>query len=274
MEANHVENAGNAENVSSVPSVPVVEAGNKTKKPMGMGASLKRTENILGWVYISPMVIGLLVFTAIPIIMSIMAMFYQWDKSLLLFESKFVGFDNIKSIFGGLDSATYWKAFGNTWKFALQLPLGMIIGLFLALAMNRDMKGVQAFRVIYYIPGVMSVVAVTIVWQNMFNLDGYINALLGSNMDWLKDDFGITFVVNLLLIWKGVGYTTLMFIAGLQSVSTDQIEAAKIDGANSWTILIKITLPALYPIIFYLFVTGLMGANRLFLPNTASITTP
>ena len=190
---------------------------------MGMGASLKRTENILGWVYISPMVIGLLVFTAIPIIMSIMAMFYQWDKSLLLFESKFVGFDNIKSIFGGLDSATYWKAFGNTWKFALQLPLGMIIGLFLALAMNRDMKGVQAFRVIYYIPGVMSVVAVTIVWQNMFNLDGYINALLGSNMDWLKDDFGITFVVNLLLIWKGVGYTTLMFIAGLQSVSTDQI---------------------------------------------------
>ena len=77
MEANHVENAGNAENVSSVPSVPVVEAGNKTKKPMGMGASLKRTENILGWVYISPMVIGLLVFTAIPIIMSIMAMFYQ-----------------------------------------------------------------------------------------------------------------------------------------------------------------------------------------------------
>ncbi len=264
MEANHVENAGNAENVSSVPSVPVVEAGNKTKKPMGMGASLKRTENILGWVYISPMVIGLLVFTAIPLIMSIMAMFYQWDKSQLLFESKFVLFDNIKSIFGGLDSATYWKAFGNTWKFALQLPLGMIIGLFLALAMNRDMKGVQAFRVIYYIPGVMSVVAVTIVWQNMFNLDGYINALLGSNMDWLKDDFGITFVVNLLLIWKGVGYTTLMFIAGLQSVSTDQIEAAKIDGANSWTILIKITLPALYPIIFYLFVTGLMGAMQIF----------
>lgn len=269
MESNRVENLENiedAEDVMNVSPVADIETSkNEPEKPKGLGSNLKKMENLVGWAYISPMVIGLIVFTAIPLIMSIMAMFYDWDGIHSLFDSQFVGFDNIKQIFdGGLRSKLYWQAFGNTWKFVLQLPIGMVIGLFLALAMNRDMKGVQTFRVIYYIPGVMSIVAVAIVWQNMFNLDGYINGFLGTTTDWLGTNGGVTFVVNFLLVWKGVGYTTLMFIAGLQSVSTDQIEAAKIDGANSWIILLKITLPALYPIIFYLFVTGLMGAMQMF----------
>lgn len=265
MNANHVESVENTGGVSSAPDVSFDEGKKRGKKPTSMGASLKRTENILGWVYISPMIIGLIVFTAIPLVMSIIAMFYDWNGVTSLFDARSVGFQNFEQVlFKGPNHELYWKAFGNTLKFVVQLPIGMVISLFLALAMNRDMKGVQAFRVIYYIPGVMSIVAVAIVWQNMFNINGYINGILGTKVDWLGSDIGVFLVVNLLLIWKGVGYTTLMFIAGLQSVSTDQIEAAKIDGANSWTILIKITLPALYPIIFYLLVTGLMGAMQMF----------
>ena len=236
------------------------------KKPHKNG--LTKMENIVGWAYISPMVIGLLVFTAIPLIMSIMAMFYRWDGIHGLFDSKFVGFEHIKSIFKGEYAVTYWNAIKNTLIFTLQLPIGMILGMFLALAMNRQMKGVQTFRVLYYLPGVMSIVAVAIVWQNIFAADGYINTFVmnagGEPVKWLNSNLGVAFVVNLLLVWKGVGYTSLMFVAGLQSVSTDQIEAAKIDGANSWIILLKITLPALYPTIFYLFVTGLMGALQMF----------
>ena len=153
---------------------------------------------------------------------------------------------------------------GNTLIFAIQLPVGMILGMFLALGMNRKMRSANTFRVLYYLPSVMSIVAVTIVWQNLFAGEGSINHLFGSHTRWLTDDAGLAFVVNLLLIWKGIGYTSLMFIAGLQSVSTDQIEAAKIDGANGWIILLKITLPALYPTIFYLFVTGLMGSLQMF----------
>jgi len=264
-----MEKVENAEDVAVDENVESVEIKKKEKKgPKGLGSNLKKTENILGWVYISPMLIGLLVFTAVPLIMSIMAMFYEWDGIHGLTESPAAGFKHFASIFGGLDSKTYWQAFGNTLKFAIQLPVGLILGLFLALGMNRDMKGVQAFRVIYYLPGVMSIVAVSIVWQNLFKADGSINQLImgmgGKPVQWLNSNGGVTFTVNLLLIWKGVGYTSLMFVAGLQSVSTDQIEAAKIDGANSWTILLKITLPALYPIIFYLFVTGLMGAMQMF----------
>ena len=241
------------------PSVRVVPP--QPVKPDRTG-NVKRTENILGWVYISPMVIGLLLFTLVPLIMSIIGMFYVWDPKYSLFSAKAAGFDNFKQIFGGANSDLYWKSFGNTLIFAIQLPVGMVLGLFLALAMNRDMKGVQTFRVLYYIPCVMSVVAVSIVWQKLFGAGGTIDTLFHNRM--LDNPGGIYFVINLFLIWKGIGYTTLMFIAGLQSVSTDQIEAAKIDGANSWIILLKITLPALYDTIFYLFVTGLMGALQMF----------
>lgn len=231
---------------------------------------LKRRETLIGWLYISPMLVGIAFFTAIPLVMSILGMFRNWNGIQSVFDSPSVGLDNFRHIFGGKDSATYWKAFGNTLIFTLQLPICMILGIFLAMAMNRKMKGVQAFRVIYYLPGVMSIVAVAIVWQNLFKNDGSINALLlnwhliKEPIAWLKTDAAVGVTVNLLLIWKGVGYSTLMFLAGLQSVSTDQIEAAKIDGATSWTIFLKITLPALYPIIFYLFVTGVMGSLQMF----------
>ncbi len=247
-----------------------VQAKAPSKKPkQNLSHALQRQENLIGWLYISPMVIGILVFTAIPLIMSIMSMFYEWDGLRSLFESEPVGWKWFQSIFGGLNSHDYWNSFLNTLVFAIQLPICLVLGFFLAVAMNRNMKGVQAFRVIYYLPGVMSIVAVSIVWQNLFKYGGTIDQLFMKNgatdsLMLLDSRAGAAFTVNLLLVWKGVGYTTLMFIAGLQSVSPDQIEAAKIDGANSWTILMKITLPALYPTIFYLFVTGLMGSLQMF----------
>ena len=229
---------------------------------------LRWRENAVGWLYVSPMLIGIALFTAIPLVMSIMAMFYNWTGYTSLFESKFLGMENIKSVLYGLNSDLYWRSVLNTLLFALQLPICLILGMFLALGMNRKMRSAQTFRVIYYLPGVMSIVAVTIVWQNIFKADGSINNLLQTlhlpTVKWLSSKSGVAFTVNLLQVWKGVGYSTLMFIAGLQSVSTDQIEAAKIDGADSGRILLKITLPALYPIIFYLFVTGLMGSLQMF----------
>lgn len=265
IEANTMEAATSMDDMQVAPE-------KKGRKPNhSLSHTLQRKETLIGWLYISPMVIGLLVFTAIPFIMSLIAMFYDWDGIHGLFESAFVGGKWFQSIFDthGMNSEMYWKAMGNTLIFAIQLPICLVIGFFLAIAMNRDMKGVQVFRVIYYIPGVMSVVAVSIVWRNIFKEDGTINQLLFNmgvkeGIGWLTENAGVAFTVNLLLVWKGVGYSTLMFIAGLQSVSPDQIEAAKIDGANSWVILMKITLPALYPTIFYLFVTGLIGALQMF----------
>ncbi len=231
-------------------------------------SALKRKENIVGWLYCLPMLLGIAAFTAIPLAMSFASMFFDWNGIIALWDSEFVGWKNFVSIFGGMNSELYWNALKNTFIFAIQLPVCMFIGLFFGLAMNRKMRFVQTFRILYYLPSVMSIVAVSIVFQKLFEYDGFINTLLmnmgASKVDWLVSDGGIAFTVNFLLVWKGVGYSALMFIAGLQSVSTDQIEAARIDGANPTMIFLKITLPALYPILFYLFVTGLIGGLQIF----------
>ena len=226
---------------------------------------LKKQENIVGWLFCSPIIIGMLVFTALPLIFSIMSMFYHWTGVKFITDSRPAYWDNFKTIFGGTGEAElFWKSMLNTLLFMIQLPVGLILGIFLGLAMNRQMKGVQAFRILYYLPSVMSIVAVTIVFQHLFEPTGYINSLFHSNIGWLDTRPGLTFTANFMMVWKGCGYTSLMYIAGLQSVSTDQLEAARIDGANGWTIFRKITLPALYPITFYLLVTGMMGALQVF----------
>lgn len=231
---------------------------------------LKRRENLIGWLYVSPFLIGIAVFTLVPFVMSIIAMFYAWNGVDGLLESPMVGWQNFHDIFAfdGLETQKYWNSMLHTLVFAIQLPICLILGILLALAMNRKMRGVQTFRVLYYLPGVMSIVAVTIVWQKMFESSGIVNTFLQNlglkSVKWLSSESGIYFTVNLLQVWKGIGYSTLMFIAGLQSVSTDQLEAARMDGANEFKVFTAITLPALYPIIFYLFVTGLMGALQMF----------
>ena len=231
---------------------------------------LQRKETLMGWLYVSPFIIGIAVFTLVPFIISIVAMFYNWKPEQTIFEATANGWQNFYNIFSskGANTADYWKTYANTLILAIQLPVCLILGILLALAMNRKMRGVQAFRVIYYLPGIMSVVAVTIVWQKMFDEFGIINTLLQKlnlkTVNWLHSKAGMYFTVNFLQVWKGVGYSTLMFIAGLQSVSTDQIEAARIDGATERKVFTAITLPALYPILFYLLITGLMGALQMF----------
>lgn len=268
QQAAEVQAAAEDQLIEGVAGVP----NGKNKK--NKGSNLRKQENLIGWIYIAPMVIGLVLFSLIPIILSIVSMFYRYDGSTQISDWVAVGGENFKKIFGGMHSKEYWDSFANTLLFAIQLPLGMIIGMFLALGMNRSMRGVQTFRIIYYIPCVMSVVAVTVVWKKLFAQNGIIDNMF-HNSDayvtnpedqflWLDSRVGIVITVTLLQIWKGVGYTALMFIAGLQSVSTDQLEAARIDGAGPWTILYKITLPALYPIIFYLLVTGLIGSLQMF----------
>ena len=246
---------------AAVPAVPVREGQKKPKKPSN---PMAKRENLVGWLFCSPIIVGILVFTALPVILSLISMFYEWrGGSTFVTDAQMIGFDNFKKVFGDPEKK-YLISLKNMILFAIQIPIGLFLGMFLGIAMNRAMKGVQTFRILYYLPSVMSVVAVTLVFQKMFNVSGYINNLLGTKVNWLDSKAGMAFTVNFMMIWKGVGYTALMYVAGLQSVSTDQLEAARIDGANAWVIFYKITLPALYPITFYLLVTGIMGGLQVF----------
>ncbi len=234
----------------------------EVSKPKGRRLGWK--ENYVGWLYCLPIIIGILIFTAFPIILSLYSTVLDWSGFQEIFDAKVIGFDNFKTVFTGIYSKTFWKALGNTITMMVQIPISMLLGVLLALGMNRKMAGAKVFRVLYYLPCITSVVAVTILFNRMFSLNGAINSLFGKEINWLQDDVLVKVVVNILILWKGLGYSTLMYLAGLQSVSTDQIEAAKIDGASGAKIFLKITMPALYPITFYLLVTGIMGGLQIF----------
>lgn len=236
-------------------------------KPKGRRLGWK--ENYVGWLYCLPIIIGILTFTLFPIILSISSMFLRWESPQKIWDAEFIGMANIKQLFVGIDKDRFWKALGNTFFMMLNLPVSMLLGVLLALAMNRKMPGAKVFRVLYYVPCITSVVAVTILFTKLFDDNGVINGILETlgkktPARWLTDDVLVKVTVNILIIWKGLGYSVLMYLAGLQSVSTDQIEAAKIDGATGAKIFTKITLPALYPITFYLLVTGVMGGLQIF----------
>ena len=152
-----------------------------------------------------------------------------------------------------------------TYIYYLILFLGMILSIFLAVCMSRDIKGTNAFRVIYYIPTVASVVSISLVWNRLFNLDGAINQIIGSSVPWLTGSPTLRKITILILTtWKGLGGSVILFVAGMNGVNASYHEAAEIDGANAWSIFWRITLPQLYPTIFYVLVTSVIGGMQIY----------
>lgn len=200
-----------------------------------------------------------------PLAFSAYAGFTDWSS---LGDLNFVGWDNFAEIF---EDEKFWKALYNTFFYMIGIPIGMILAIVLAMAMNRDMPGVKVFRVIYYIPVVSSIVAVAILWRWVYNGDfGILNQLL---WDWFKVK-GPNWMYNVdtvkpgliaMMVWKGVGFTTLLYLAGLQNIPQSYYEAAQIDGASSLRTFRKITLPLLHPISFFVVITSVIGGSQLFI---------
>lgn len=232
------------------------------------GRRLGWKENYVGWLFCLPIIIGILVFTLTPILLSLYSTVLDWSGFRSIFDAENIGFKNFKDVFSGVYSKIFYKSFANTFWMMLNIPVSMLLGVLLALGMNRKMAGAKTFRVLYYLPSITSIVAVTVLFQKLFAYDGTMNQLLAKvgipQQRWLTDNVMVKLTVNVLILWKGLGYSSLMYLAGLQSVSTDQIEAAQIDGAGSYVRFTKIVLPALYPITFYLLVTGVMGGLQVF----------
>jgi multiple sugar transport system permease protein len=209
-------------------------------------------------------ILQFLLFTAGPFFFSIYASFTDWNS---MGDRNFIGLDNYFELFA---DERFWKALANTFWYMIGIPIGMIWALGLALAFNRTMAGVKVFRVIYYIPVVSSIVAVSILWRWLYNGDyGLINQFLmwGFNIkgpNWMYNAITVKPGITAMMVWKGVGYTALLYLAGLQTLPKSYYEAAVVDGASSWTIFRKITLPLLTPISFFIVITGVIGGAQLF----------
>ena len=224
-------------------------------------------DNIWGYAFVLIPIIGNIIFIMIPFFMSIYASFTSWPLGQKITSAKWIGVRNYITMF---NMPLFWKSLGNTLFYMLGIPIGLVLAIFHALLMNRDTKYENVFRVIYYTPAVTSVVAITFVFQRMFMSDGgAINSFLASigmqnPPNWMSNPKYTKWVIIIMAIWRGLGSSIIMYIAGMQAISKSYYEAAKIDGASWFYTFRKITLPLLRPVTFYLLVTGIIGGAQMY----------
>jgi multiple sugar transport system permease protein len=225
------------------------------------------SENIAGYAFISPFIIGFLAFTIIPMAISLYLSFTNYD---LFSTPKWIGLDNYIEMFTGDEK--FWHSLQVTFTYVLAgVPLRLAFALCVAMLLNRASKGVGIYRTLFYLPSIIGgSVAVAIMWRNIFGNDGTINALLffmGINKKilWYQDPTSALWTLILLSIWQ-FGSSMLIFLAGLKNIPPTYYEAASVDGANGLQQFFKITLPQLSPIIFFNLVMQTISAFMTFTP--------
>ncbi len=293
----------------------------KKRKPINQQ---KLQDNIWGWTFCIPLIVGTVLFIYIALILAVLISFTRWktgssvniwgvlgDYGTYIMDAKSGGpFAWYKNIFtynisiNGSDliyNETGSYLF-NTVFYMIGIPIGMVLAVFFAVCMSRDIKGGNVFRVLYYLPCVASTVSVIYTFKIVFGVNGVINQLFNcapsdtySGFIWIPvapsagnswvtllgldpTKYTSQFMINqywcqglitkcvivIMSVWKGLGGTIILYLAGLSGVNASTKEAAQIDGANGWQIFWKVTMPDLYPVIFYNIVTSVIGGLQIY----------
>ncbi|MBI5706809.1 MAG: sugar ABC transporter permease [Armatimonadetes bacterium] len=228
--------------------------------------------NLVGYLFISPWLIGFLAFTAWPFLQSIYLSFTRYN---IVSEPKWVGLANYRMLL--TQDELFWKSALVTVKFAaLSVPLGIVFGVGLALLLNANVKGIAVFRTIFYLPSIVPVVATSVLFIWLLNPTiGLINRLLAvfgiHGPSWLNTAPWAFYSLVMLALW-GVGGSMIIYLAGLKDIPVHLYEAATLDGASGLRKLRHITLPMLTPVIFFNLVMGIIGAFQTF--TQAYVMTP
>jgi multiple sugar transport system permease protein len=223
-----------------------------------------RRQALAGYLFIAPAMVIFFVFTLLPVAIALYLSFTNYDVFTRL---DWIGAANYQDV---LDDEFFWRALVNTTTYtAWTIPLSMGIGLGLALLLNQKLRGLGLYRTIYYVPVVTSMVAVAMIWIQLFDpvygvLSNALESIGITGIDWLGDPNLAMPSVIAVSVWKVIGWNMLIYLAGLQGIPEHLKEAAAIDGANRWQSFFKITLPLLQPTTFFIFVTSLIGAFQVF----------
>jgi raffinose/stachyose/melibiose transport system permease protein len=213
-----------------------------------------------------PALLIYIVFAIYPILQSFYYSLMEWDGFT---EMKFVGLQNFKDLF---QDALFWNSAKNNIFVVVASVLGQIpIALFIALLLNRKLKGVKIFRTIGFMPVVLSTVVVSLTWNLIYNTkDGMINQLLRAvGLDslahnWLGDTKYAMISVCVTVVWQFIGLYLIIFLAALQNVPEEVLEAAKMDGASEWLTTWKITVPMIWDTIIVAVILCISGSLRTF----------
>ncbi len=231
-----------------------MESGKKSFLTSGQKRKIRN--NMTGYAFILPNLIGYTVFVFIPVVFSFILSVMSWDGSQR--PMQFVGLDNFTDIFG---DRIFRGALQHTISYALMTVLPtLVLALLLAVLLNSKLRGVAIFRTAFYFPYIASIVAVGAVWNMLFQPDmGPINEILRflgmqNPPRWVVDKNWAMVSVSIVSIWKYMGYYMIVYLAALQGISNSLYEAASIDGAKGWQKLWYITIPMLTPTTFFVLI--------------------
>ncbi|MBK8267885.1 MAG: sugar ABC transporter permease [Planctomycetes bacterium] len=230
------------------------------------------SEEIAGLSMVSPWVIGFMAFTAFPIFLSLALSFCRWSSLTTLDHAQFVGWDNFRSLFG--KDTTFYHALKATALYALlTVPTGQLAALIAAMLLNRESKWIGIFRSIWYLPGVLAGVGMSVMWRWVFHHEhGLFKTLIDPMMPagwhfpavFEKDaeTWGVP-AFAFINLWT-IGGTMMIYLAGLKGIPKDLYEAAEIDGALGWKRFRNVTLPMLSPVLFFNFIIAIIASFQVF----------
>lgn len=220
-------------------------------------------DTVLAYVYLLPTLLVLGTFSIYPVIRAFIISLYDWR----LRTQEFIGLANYTELF---TDPLFWKAVKNTMIFvAGTVPIEILLALSVALLLNRPLRGRALYRLAFFVPYVTTVVAIAMVWLWIYHDQwGLLNHMLGwfgvAPQKWLLDPKWTMFTIIVMSIWKSLGYTVVIFLAGLQNMDKELYNAAKVDGANDRQVFWHVTWPLLTPTTFFVSITSIIGAFKVF----------
>jgi multiple sugar transport system permease protein len=253
-------NADNRLTATGVPMRGPKPVSGKKSKLM----KLLHKDGTWAFLLLLPNILGFMAFTLIPVFASFALSFTSWD---MLSPMKWVGLSNYTEL---ARDETFIKVFWNTIYFAgISVPAGIVISLFLAVALDQNIRFKKFYRAAFFLPVVSSMVAVAVVWQFIYNpeyglMNYFLNMIGVQGPDWLTSTFWAMPAVIITSIWKNLGFNMLIYLAGLQGISEDYYEAADIDGARWHQKFLFITVPLLSPTTFFVTVMSFISSFQVF----------
>ncbi|QZY54119.1 sugar ABC transporter permease [Crassaminicella profunda] len=230
------------------------------KGGVSLKSKINKKERWIGFGFITPSLIGQLIFFFIPIMMTI---YYAMINNPM--SKEFVGFTNFITIW---DNTIFIRAMKNTFIFTgISVSLIMVLSLGMAMLLNKPLFLRNIFRSCFMVPLIVPSASILMIWQVFFNFNGTLNNIVTSfgfdPIDWMNSAYA-RWIVVLFYVWKNIGYDMVLFLAALQNIPKEQYEAASIDGANKWQKFYHITLIHILPTFFFVFIISITNSFKIF----------
>lgn len=228
---------------------------------------LMNSESLTAYSMLLPSFIGVVVFLILPLLFVVYLSFTEWNFAEGLNGITFNGVDNYIRM---LQDDRVKISFTNNLVYLLNVPISIVLAILLAAALNKYVFFKKGIRVLYYLPFISSMVAVSVVFRTLFSDFGPVNEVLRNVFHisdppgWFLSSAWVMPSIIMIQVWHDLGNSTMILIAGMQGISRDLYEAAEVDGASAWQRLTKITIPLLSPYIFFLLVIGVMNSFKVY----------